>query len=54
MSDGTPGLAAADRHLEGFDHQLGVEGGAHGPPDNAAREDVEDDGQVEPALQVRM
>src|SRR5487761_1606338 len=50
MSDGTPGLAAEDRHLESFDHQLGVEGGAHGPADNAAREDVEDDGQVEPAF----
>src|SRR5487761_1023900 len=50
LRSGVEGLAAEDRHLESFDHQLGVEGGAHGPADNAAREDVEDDGQVEPAF----
>src|SRR5260370_40305303 len=50
VSDGALGLAAADRHLEGLDHQLGVEASAHGPAGDSTREDVEDDGQVEPAL----
>src|SRR5712692_7460141 len=50
VGDGALGPAPADRHLEGFDHQKGVQAGTHRPTHDPAREDVEDDGQVEPAF----
>src|SRR5487761_941988 len=56
LRSGVEGLAVEQLALEGGEEGLGhrvveaIATSAHGPPDNAAREDVEDDGQVEPAL----
>src|SRR5690242_6241783 len=38
-------LAVPDRHVQGLDYQLHGRPGAHGPPDHATAEGVEDDGQ---------
>ena len=38
------------RHEHGVEHELAVNGGAGGPPHYHAREQIHDDGQVQPAL----
>ena len=41
--------ARCQRHVQGIEHELGVQAGGHRPADDAAAERIECDGQVEEA-----
>lgn len=45
-----PGPALSDRHVHRIDDQLSLEVVPHGPPDDPAAEGIEDDGQIQEAL----
>jgi hypothetical protein len=49
MMDDRDGPPLGERHVEGIEHELGLQVMPHGPADNAAREGVEHDGQIEEA-----
>lgn len=50
MYDGFGGSAFPDRHHQGVHHEISMNGIAGGPPDDFAREQVQNNGQVEPTL----
>src|SRR5678816_212677 len=50
MDHGATGASPADSHHHRVEHEFAVNGGSSRPADDLAREQIHDDGQVEPAL----
>jgi len=50
MQEASAGLAKAQSHVEGSFDQLGAQVVSHRPAHDATGEEVDDDGQVEPAF----
>jgi len=45
--DNAARLALRDRHVQGVEHDVGLEAGRHRPADDSPAPDIEDDGEVE-------
>jgi hypothetical protein len=50
MNQRAPRPASANGHQDGIQYQLAVNGRPGSPPDDQPREEIHDDGQIEPAL----